>query len=145
MKKSILSLVLVAFILNGCRYEEGVLNFQSPENRLVAELWILSHVLKDGVEITEVPNDALKINNYYTFYYGGPMSVVTYTETGQLIENTHGEWAFENKYKKIHIYFILRNKRYTYTARIVKLSAKEFKYRYTDDDGVEWTLEFYKG
>lgn len=143
MKRNIIILLLLTFAFCGCRYEEGVLNFQSPENRLVAELWQLQKIRKNGEEITEAPNDALKLYNYYTFFYGGDMTVVTYTNTGLSLESTHGEWSFEDKNKKLYVSFTLRNRNYTYTARIVKLSAKELKYRYTDLNNDEWTLEFF--
>ncbi|MDL2297409.1 hypothetical protein LJC68_10080 [Bacteroidales bacterium OttesenSCG-928-B11] len=144
MKKNILILVVAALFLGGCRYEEGVINFNSPENRLVGEHWQLQTVRKNGDKITEAPNDALQLYNYYTFYYAGPMSVTHFTETGMRLESSRGEWSFEDKNKKIYVFFTLRNRNYTYTATIVKLSGKELKYRYTDNNGDEWTLEFFK-
>lgn len=142
--KNLLLLLLLPFLLGGCRYEEPVLNLQSAENRLIAELWRVHTVLKNGTETTEYPHDAFKKNNYYTFFYGGPMSVSTFMETGTMIESTRGEWEFQDNNKKLYMFFTLRNRDYNFTARIVKLSGKELKFRYTDDDGVEWTLEFYK-
>ena len=141
MKKIFPVLILAALFLNACRYEEPVFSLHSPEYRLIG-YWSLQTIYKNDVIIDSVELHANAVGNYYAFFYDGPFAVTAYID-GVLTESVKGSWSFQNNYKQLNLDFVLKNHHYVYTADIIKLSMRELKYEYEDEDGNIWRLEFY--
>ena len=144
MKKIAFSILilLVAFTSVSCRYDEGpYISFINPEERLVG-YWKLDAVyLNDNkIDSTDVlPN---KPGCYYAFFTERMVSVSALQGT-TYYESMYGEWALQNHEKELYVNFVLRNKRYTYTAEIRKLSKKILIYEFYDDQGDKWRFEFF--
>lgn len=141
MKKIFSVLILALIFLSACRYEEPSFSLHSPEHRLIG-YWSLQNVYKNGVAIDSVELYANAVGNYYAFFYDGPFSVTAYID-GILTESVKGGWEFQNKHKELLLDFTLKNHRYAYTAEIKKLTMKQLKYEYKDENGNVWKLEFY--
>lgn len=145
MKKTIFISLLAALLCTSCRYEEPTVSFYSPESRLIG-YWDLQNTYKNGVKLTEeecsvLPNKP-ESYTYYSFFYDGLMDVTSYI-SGVTQVSTFGTWKFTNKQKDLEITVKLKNRTYSYTAEIIKLSRKELKYRYVDNNGDTWQLEMY--
>ena len=141
MKKVFSTLVLAALFFSACRYEEPSFSLHSPEYRIIG-YWALQNVYKNEVAIDSDELYANVPGNYYAFFYDGPFAVTAYID-GVLTESVKGTWQFLNNYKQLDIDFVLKNHHYEYTADIIKLSMREMKYEYEDEDGNIWRLEFY--
>jgi len=141
MKKIFPILLLAVIFLNACRYEEPSFSLHSPEYRIIG-YWSLQSVFKNEVAIDSVELYANAVGNYYAFFYDGPFAVTAYINS-VLTESVKGSWGFQNNYKQLNLDFVLKNHHYVYTADIIKLSMREMKYEYEDEDGNIWRLEFY--
>ena len=126
-----------------CRYEEPSASLKSPENRLIG-YWVLQETYLNGTAVdTSIYDANVPEITYYLFYYYGPLSVTSFINKAQ-VESKLGSWELIDKNRNLNIFLVLYNKTYNYKARIVKLSDKELKYRYSDPQGNEWTLHFFK-
>ncbi len=144
MKKiAFYSLLLFLVVTSvSCRYAEGpYMSFVSPEVRLVG-YWKLDAVYCNDTKMDST--DVLPNNPgcYYAFFTERMVSVSALQGT-TYYESMYGEWALVNHEKELFVNFVLRNKRYTYTAVIKKLSKKILVYEFYDDKGDKWRFEFF--
>ena len=143
MKRLYYIFCIIIPIFASCRYEEPVINFQKPEERLVG-YWLLQETQLNGKSVdTSIYNANIPSMNYYSFYYYGPFSVTSFINNS-IVESKSGSWELVDKDRYLNIFLILYNKTYNYKAKIIKLSNRELKYRYSDSQGDEWTLHFFK-
>ena len=143
MKKLFYIFCTAMLVFTSCRYDEPSFSFQSPENRLVG-YWQLDETYLNGEKVdTSIYNANIPTNTYYSFHYHGPL-LVTSKINNVNVESRWGSWEFVNKNRDLNIFLILYNKTYNYKADIIKLSNKELKYKYSDPQGDEWTLHFFK-
>ena len=144
MKRSIFySLILLMALTSvSCRYAEGpFLSFINPEERLVG-YWKLDAVYLND---TKIDSSAVLPNNpgcYYAFFTERMVSVSA-LQGSTYYESMYGEWALQNHEKELYVNYVLRNKRYTYTAVIKKLSRKNLIYEFYDEYGDKWRFEFF--
>lgn len=144
MKRSIFySLILLMALTSvSCRYAEGpFLSFINPEERLVG-YWKLDAVYLNDTKIDS--SDVLPNNPgcYYAFFTERMVSVSA-LQGSTYYESMYGEWALQNHEKELYVNYVLRNKRYTYTAVIKKLSRKNLIYEFYDEYGDKWRFEFF--
>ena len=126
-----------------CRYEEPSASLQSPENRLIG-YWLLQETFLNGNAVdTSIYNANVPEMNYYLFYYNGQLSVTSYINNSP-VESKSGSWELVDKNRNLNIFLVLYDKTYNYKAKIIKLSNKELKYKYSDFQNNEWTLHFFK-
>jgi hypothetical protein len=141
MKKILLGSICLMFLLSGCRYEEGpAISFTSAEKRLRGS-WSVSNVYKNGEETnTESPTVVESKNAQYEFYKNRVL-LISYIQDNVSKESS-GSWEFGNKKKTLRVVF--QNQYYNISREyeIVKLKSNELKLRFTDDNGVTWTLVF---
>jgi len=135
-------LLFLTVVTSSCRYDEGpYVSFVNPEERLVG-YWKVDAVYKNGERLDSsdvLPNN---VNAYYAFFIERMISV-NVLEGTTYYESVYGSWEFQNHEKELMISFVLRNKHYSYTAVIKKLTKKILIYEYYDDKGDKWRLEFY--
>ena len=125
-----------------CRYAEGpYLSFVNPEERLVG-YWKLDAVYCNDTKMDST--DVLPNNPgcYYAFFTERMVSISA-LQGSTYYESMYGEWALMNHEKELFVNFVLRNKRYTYTAVIKKLSKKILIYEFYDAKGDKWRFEFF--
>ena len=124
-----------------CRYDEGpFVSFRKAEDRLVG-YWKLADVYKNGeaVDSTNVlPN---RPGNFYAFFTERMISVSALDGT-TWYESVYGGWEFEDHNKELYVTFVLKNKKYEYTAVIKRLTRDELVYEYDDEKGDHWRFEF---
>jgi hypothetical protein len=141
MKKLLLGSISLILLLSGCRYEEGpFINFTSVEKRIRGS-WIVSNVYKNGEETnTESPSVVEIKNTEYLFYKNGVLNI-NYLQDNTSKESS-GSWEFANKKKTIRVVFLNQYHNVSRDYEIVKFKSNELKLRFTDDNGVKWTLVF---
>ena len=133
-------ITMLAFV--SCRYEEGI-GIGDPEERL-AGYWLLQETHLNGKPVdTSIYNANIPHMNFYAFFYYGPLSVTSFINNA-MVESKSGSWKLVDKKRNLEIFLLLYNKTYNYKAKIVKLSNKELKYKYSDPQGDEWMLHFFK-
>ena len=135
-------ILLVALTSTSCRYDEGpFVSFRNPETRLVG-YWKLDAVYLNGNKIES--SDILPNNPgcYYAFFTERMVSVSALEGT-TYYESVYGSWTFQNHEKELLVDFVLRNKKYSYTAFIRKLTTQILVYEFYDDKGDKWRFEFY--
>jgi len=139
MKRVLFLVVVGVFIFSGCRYEEGpALNFTKVEKR-IRGLWSVSNVYKNGEKTdTEFPTIVESKHAQYEFYKTRIL-IIRYIHNNTDC-TTEGSWDFIDKKKTLEVAF--RNQYYPVVRNyeIIKFKNKELKLRFTDDDGVVWTL-----
>ena len=57
-----------------------------------------------------------------------------------LQKSVTGAWDFQNHEKEIYMMFTIQNKKYSYTARIKRLTKYDLEYEYTDENGDVWRM-----
>ena len=123
----------------------AILNHLDPETRCLMgggnrKLPKFVKPRDNKIDSTDVlPN---KPGCYYAFFTERMVSVSALQGT-TYYESMYGEWALQNHEKELYVNFVLRNKRYTYTAVIKKLSRKILVYEFYDDHGDKWRFEFF--
>lgn len=126
-------------LLSGCRYEEGpALNFTKVEKR-IRGLWTLSTIYKNGEKTdTQSPTFAESKNAQYEFFKS-KIFIINYVHNG-IVCKSSGSWDFGDKKKTLDVTLV--NLYYTISRNyeIIKFKNKELKLRFTDEDGVVWTL-----
>jgi len=139
MKRVLFLIVAGVFIFSGCRYEEGpALNFKNVEKRLRG-IWSVSSVYKNGEKTdTETPTLVEAKFTQYEFYKN-KMLLISYIHN-DIVCSSHGSWNFADKKKILEITFINQYYPIVREYEIVKFKNKELKVRFTDDDGIKWTL-----
>ncbi len=139
MKKSILTIIGLLLLLSGCKYEEGpFLSFTSAEKRLRG-VWSVSNVYKNGEETTTESPTVVESQNAIYEFYKNKILLISYMHDG-ILNKSSGSWAFGDKKKTIEAVFTNQYYPLTREYEIVKFKSNELKLRFTDDDGVEWTL-----
>ena len=134
--------LLLAATTISCRYDEGpYVSFVNPEERLVG-YWKLDAVYLNGNKIDST--DVLPNNPgcYYAFFTERMVSVSALQGT-TYYESMYGSWTFQNHEKELVIDFVLRNKKYSYTAFLKKLTKKILIYEFYDGNGDKWRFEFF--
>ena len=144
MKKNALYGLFLLLLVSvaSCRYAEGpYLSFVNPEERIVG-YWKLDAVYQNDNKIDST--DILPNNPgcYYAFFTERMVSVSA-LQGSTYYESMYGEWALQNHEKELYVNYVLRNKRYTYTAVIKKLSKKILIYEFYDDKGDKWRFELF--
>ncbi|MDR3046219.1 MAG: hypothetical protein LBU51_01215 [Bacteroidales bacterium] len=119
------------------------LSCEPAEDRIVG-YYRLDKLYLNDKRVTESEYDALNIGSYYTFFYEGNFTVATRINGIPIQSNGIGTWQFVNKNKQLQIHFVLHNRTYKYTADVIKFSSRSLKYKYTDKNGKQWTLQLYK-
>jgi hypothetical protein len=136
-----LSLAIIGLILllSGCRYEEGpFINFTNVEKRIRGS-WSVSKVYKNGEETnTESPTIVETRNAQFEFYGTGVLSI-RYVHDG-INKESSGSWEFANKKKIIRVVFLNQYYNISRDYEIIKFKSNELKLRFTDGNGVQWTL-----
>jgi len=132
--------VITVFILvlaAGCRYEEG--NALTSVEKRIRGMWSVSTVYKNGEKTdTESPTVVEAKNSTYEFF---KTKILTITYSHNNIDcQSSGSWRFGDKKKTIEL--TLKNQYYDVSRsyEIIKFKNRELKVRFTDDDGVKWTL-----
>ncbi|MDR2407280.1 MAG: DUF5004 domain-containing protein, partial [Bacteroidales bacterium] len=141
MKKLLLGSIGLILLLSGCRYEEGpFINFTGVEKRIRGS-WSMSNVYKNGEETnTESPTVVETKNAEYAFYKNGLLNI-KYIENN-IVKESSGSWEFGNKKKTIRVVFLNQYYNISREYEIVKFKTNELKLRFTDENGVKWTLVF---
>lgn len=144
MKKSVYFLIVALLIgFSSCRYDEGPgISFRKPEDRIQG-YWLLQKVYKNGEQVLETEDVSRNIGSYYSFFFDGYLAVTVYTD-GTTRESPTGRWLFQNGEKELLIDFVLIDNHYQYVARINKLSYRELRYEYEDENGDTWKLVMFK-
>jgi hypothetical protein len=133
------ALMLFTTLFTSCRYEEGpYISFLSPETRLVG-YWEVGKVLRNGEEYTETSDLAHQKGSYYSFYIERMLEVEAIKDN-YLQKSVTGAWDFQNHEKEIYMMFTIQNKKYSYTARIKRLTKYDLEYEYTDENGDVWRM-----
>jgi len=139
MKRVLFLVVAGVFIFSGCRYEEGsALTFKKVEKRIKG-MWSVSTIYKNGEKTdTESPTIVESKHARYEFFKSRIL-LIGYTHNN--IEcRSSGSWDFKDNKKILEV--TLMNQYYPITRNyeIIKFKNKELKVRFTDDEGVVWTL-----
>ena len=139
MKRNIILLLLLslAFMMTSC---------EKPELRIVG-VWELQNVIKNGTTYTkleDIDHIGNKPTNYYNFGFGGNLVVNTYDSIDEVYAaSVTGYWLLSNKNKDLEVSYTISHKNFRYVANIIKLSKKELKYEYTDNNNDKWELQFF--
>lgn len=131
-----------AFAWTGCsKYEEGPwISFTKKENRIRGH-WELSAVYKDGAKTTsEFPSGVESRESVWELYMNKTL-IITYLEDITYYKSS-GSWEFDDDKEKLIANFTTRYSTLSREYTIVKLSTKEMKLRFKDENGITWTLEF---
>lgn len=133
--------VLMAVSFTSCKYDEGpFLSFRTAEERLVG-YWKLANVQKNGVDMDSTELIANNPGCYYAFFSERMISVSALDGT-LWRESEYGSWDFQNRNKELYVNFLLKNKRYAYTAVIKRLTRDQLIYEYYDAYNNLWRFEF---
>ena len=145
MKKIInffLLFVISSLLFSSCKkYEDGpLLSFSKPENR-IRGIWELSSVYKNGHKtFTESPSEVETPDGTWELYKSRTVLISYYS--GLSCFKSDGSWSFKDDKEKLEITFTTRYAVLTRIYKILRLTHKEMKLLYTDEEGTEWTLEF---
>lgn len=129
-------------LFSSCKkYEDGpFLSLSKPENR-IRGIWELSSVYKNGNKSTsETPSEVESPDGTWELYKSKTVLISYYIGTS--CYKSDGSWKFKNDKKEVEMTFTSRYSVYTRTYKILRLTHKEMKLLYTDEDDTEWTLEF---
>ena len=141
--RNILLLLLGSLLLfSSCKkYEEGpLLSFSKPENR-IRGIWELSSVYKDGHKTdSESPSEVETPDGTWELYKSTTVLITYYN--GLNCFKSDGSWSFKDDKEKLELTFTTRYAVLTRTYKILRLTHKEMKLQFTDENGTEWTLEF---
>jgi hypothetical protein len=134
--KKILVIALLSLLVGSC--EEW-----TPEYRIVNS-WKLNKVYLNDQEIAAESTNvyANRSGAFYTFF-ADPIMEVTVLVDGTSKDSYRGSYSLGKKGKTLNVDFLLVGRVYKYTADIEKLTKDELKYRYKDEEGNWWRLEFY--
>jgi hypothetical protein len=141
IRKHLLGSIVLILLLSGCKYEEGpFLSFTGVEKRIRGS-WTISNVYKNGVETdTESPTVVEAKNATFEFYKSRTL-LINYMQDN-INKESSGSWEFGNKKKTIRVVFINQYYSVSREYKIIKFKNNELKVRFTDENGVEWTLVF---
>jgi hypothetical protein len=137
MKKIIIVTIVFVLSLAGCKYEEG--NALTNVEKRIRGMWSVSSVYKNNEKTdTESPTLVESQDAMYEFYKT-KILLISYVHNN-IVYRSDGSWKFGEKKKSIEL--TLKNQYYPISRsyEIVKFTNKELKVRFTDDDGVKWTL-----
>lgn len=129
-------------LFSSCKkYEDGpLLSFSKPENR-IRGIWELSSVYKDGHKTAEEsPSEVETPDGTWELYKSKTVLISYYS--GLTCFKSDGTWNFKEDKEKLEITFTTRYAVLTRIYKILRLTHKEMKLLYTDENGTEWTLEF---
>jgi len=135
----IIGIIACIFLLSGCKYEEGpALNFKNVEKR-IRGMWSVSSVYKNG-EKTDTETPTLVEAKYTQYeFFKTKILLISYIHN-DILCRSEGSWNFADKKKTLEVAFINQYYPVVRNYEIVKFKNKELKLRFTDDDGVVWTL-----
>jgi hypothetical protein len=137
MKKIVLIITVLILLLTGCRYEEGSA-FTSVEKR-IRGMWSVSSVYKNGEKTdTESPTVVEAKNSTYEFFKNKILTITYYHNNIDC--QSSGSWLFGEKKKTIELTLVNQYYPISRSYEIIKFTNKELKVRFTDDDGIKWTL-----
>lgn len=134
--------VISSLLFSSCKkYEDGpLLSFSKPENR-IRGIWELSSVYKNGHKtFTESPSEVETPDGTWELYKSRTVLISYYS--GLSCFKSDGSWSFKDDKEKLEITFTTRYAVLTRIYKILRLTHKEMKLLYTDEEGTEWTLEF---
>jgi hypothetical protein len=126
-------------LLSGCRYEEGSGGSVVKVEKRIRGLWSVSSVYKNGEKTdTESPTVVESKNAQYEFYKTRIL-LISFIHN-DMVCKSEGSWDFSDDKKILKLAF--KNIYYPISREyeIIKFKNKELKVRFTDDDGVVWTL-----
>jgi hypothetical protein len=132
-------IIVIVFLLSGCRYEEGpALNFTKVEKR-IRGLWTLNTIYKNGENTdTESPTIVETKHAQYEFFKNKTL-LIHYIHQNILC-TSQGSWDFTDNKKNLTVAFTNQYYPVSRDYEIIKFKNKELKLRFTDDDGTVWTL-----
>ena len=137
--KKIFGIAALIILLSACKYEEGpFISFTSVEKR-IRGAWSVSTVYKNGeITDTESPSIVESKRAKYEFFKRNIL-VISYINNDVLYESS-GSWEFGNKKKTINAVFMNQYYNLSREYEIVKFKSNELKVRFTDDNGMKWSL-----
>jgi hypothetical protein len=126
-------------LLSACRYKEGpFLNFTNVEKRLRGA-WAISNVYKNGEETSEEFPTVVESKNARYEFYKNKVLLISYLQNNTVKESS-GSWDFGSKKKTIQAVFLNEYYSISREYEIIKFKSNELKLRFTDDNGITWTL-----
>lgn len=140
--KILLWLLLSAFVWTGCNtYEEGPwISFTKKENR-IRGFWELGAVYKNGVKTTDEHPSSVESRESVWELYKNKTLLITFLE-GETYYKSNGSWKFEEDKENLGVTFTTRYASLTRSYTILKLSNKEMKLKFKDEEGDTWVLVF---
>lgn len=137
-----IGLLLGVFLLASChKYEEGPwISFTKKENR-IRGYWELTDIYKNGEKTTsESPSNVESIESVWKLFKNKTL-LITYLDDITYYKSS-GSWDFKNDKEDLATTFTTRYSSISRTYTILKLSNKELKLKFKDDDGTVWVLDF---
>jgi hypothetical protein len=145
MRKNILYLLLLCSLtatLPSCqKYEDGPwISFRKAENR-IRGIWELSSVYKNGEKTaTETPSEVESPDGTWELYKSVTV-LITYYQNNSILKS-NGSWEFNDNKTILNTTFTSRYAVVSRKYKILRLTQKEMKLQYTDEQGTQWVLNF---
>ena len=141
MQKKFLVTLLLLSLFASCKYEEGPVVSSIPVKDRIRGEWKLNAIQKNGKSTTtEAPSIAESRNNAFSFYKNQRLQI-DYIENSTLYQ-ADGFYEFSSDKKNLILKFSDRYLSYERTYKILKFKSKELKVKFTDEQNIEWILEF---
>lgn len=129
----------IALFCSSCRYEEGpFINFVRVDNRIRGE-WEISKIIRDdGTSVSSTSAAEESVGAIMDFYR--THIFIMHCKDNTTIYNCEGSWDFGEKKRSVIVNFRGLRQVISREYEIVKFKNDELKLRYTDDNGVTWTI-----
>ena len=132
MKKIFVYLLFIGIAVStiSCNKEDTLIGY-----------WKINSTTQNGRSISAIEGCPYNPGNFFAFFSEKSLSISALINN-TWYESTYGAWELKKNGKKLDGYFVLRSRRYDFSATVEKLTKRRLKIQFTDNHGDKWIIEF---